>query len=254
MAEPTDRTVLITGGSRNIGAHLAQRLASRGDRVAIVARSSDALAQVADRIRGDGGDILAVTGDIAQAEDIARIVATVEERWGNVDVLVNNAVGRLHKPFTETTDEELADVLGVILWGAMRLSRAVLPGMAAQKWGRIISMAGGGAEFGKPARAGQLIAKSAVIGMTQALAMEYARDGVTVNAISPDFILTGNRQWSSEPPDSDEARQLHARAAKVPVGRPGTMDEVAAVCELLISPHVGYITGQIFRVDGGTSV
>ena len=252
MPNSEKRTVLITGASRNIGARLAKRLASQGYAVVIVARSADKLSEVESSISTGGGEAMAVSGDLAKAEEIERIVAAALGRFGRIDVLVNNAVSRLHKPFLESTDEDFAEIFNVTAWSAIRMSRALLPGMIDNRWGRIVSMVGTSAQTGAAGKSGFVAAKSSLIGLTKALALEFADSGITVNAVSPGPIATDRGAWTVKGSDDATVQAWYAERAKsVPMGRMGTMDEISAVIEFLASDAGAFITGQVINVNGG---
>jgi 3-oxoacyl-[acyl-carrier protein] reductase len=246
------RTVLITGASRNIGGRVAERFASKGHAVVIVARSADKLAEVESSISAEGGTVMAIPGDLAIPEEVARIAKSALERFGRVDVLVNNAVSRLHKPFLESTDEDFAEIFNVTAWSAIRMSRAFLPGMIANRWGRIVSMVGTSAQTGAAGKSGFVAAKSSLIGLTKALALEFADSGVTVNAVSPGPIATDRGAWTVKGSDDATVQAWYAERAKtVPMGRMGSMDEISSIIEFLASDDSAFITGQVINVNGG---
>lgn len=249
---PSSRAVLITGASRNIGALLAKRLASEGDTVVIVARNEELLREVENEIRDEGGSVVAIIADISRPDEIERIVQTAQESVGSIDVLVNNAVSRLHKPFLESTDKDIAEAFDVSTWSAIRLSRALLPAMMDKGWGRIVSMVGSAAQAGASGRAGFVAAKAGVVGLTKALALEFAEYGITVNAVSPGTVDTNRGTWTLTGKTDEEIRAwYHNRAQGIPVKRLSEMVEICYAIEFLISDKAAYITGHVLNVNGG---
>lgn len=251
MGSSPPKTVLVTGASRNIGARLVERFAATGQATVLVGRSLDRLEPVARGISDAGGQSLAVACDIARPADVERLADTVHERVGAVDVVINNAAVRVHRPFLELTEQEWATALDTVLGGAFRVTQAFIGPMVDRGWGRVVNMAGSTAQTGAAQRAASVAAKAGLIGLTKALALEFAAAGVTVNAVAPAVIAT-DRSASGSVGDSElAARQMQAMADRVPVGRPGTMDEVCAACEYLASEEAGYVTGQVLSVNGG---
>jgi NAD(P)-dependent dehydrogenase (short-subunit alcohol dehydrogenase family) len=247
------RVALITGASRNIGALLAKRLAAGGTKVILVGRSEDLLVEVNEEIERAGGVSLHIVADVGSADEITRIAALAKERFGRVDILVNNAVSRLHKAFLATTDQEIETVLDVSLWSSMRLSRALLPDMVEAGWGRIVNMVGTSAQSGASGRAPYLAAKSGLIGLTKALGIEFAAVGVTVNAVSPGTVDTERGTWTLAGQDEQEMRDWYAkRAQEIPANRFGEMGEICSAIEFLVSDGASYITGHVLNVTGGS--
>lgn len=242
------KTALVTGAGRNIGRAVALGLAADGFDVVINGSSDAAAAEsVAAEARALGAEAMVAMGDVGRAEDCARIAAAAIDRFGAVDVLVNNAALRPAKPFLEMTEEEWQRVMSVDLDAAVRLSRACLPGMLARGWGRIVNFTGMNAIHGYAGRAPVSVAKHGVWGLTKALAKEFGPKGITVNAISPGPIAADDA-----PTDPAAVKYRQAAVARVPLGREGTPAEVASVARLLVSEGGAYINGQMLQVNGGT--
>lgn len=239
------RTALITGSGRNIGRASALALARDGFNVVIngsVNRAAcDEVAAQAERL---GVTALVAMGDVGVAAEAERIAAAAIARFGAVDVLVNNAALRPGKPFLETSEAEWRRVIAVDLDAAVWLARACLPGMVAKGWGRIINFTGMNAIHGYAGRAPVSVAKHGVWGLTKALAKEFGPKGITVNAISPGPI-------EGECDDAAAAQHVQAMQARVPVGRLGRPEEVAAALRLLASDAGAFINGQMIQVNGG---
>lgn len=235
------RTAFVSGSGRNIGRAVAVRLAAMGCNVVVNGSGNVAACEeTAARIRAEGTAALVAMGDMARPEDVARVSAAALARFGTIDILVNNAARRPHKPFLEMTEDDWHGVVDVALTGAYRTARAFLPGMVAQNWGRIINFAGMKAIRGYHEGAPISAAKHGVWGLTKALSTEFAPHGVTVNIISPGQI----RQ---ETATADDPK----RTATIPTGFMGQPDDIAAVAGFLASPEARFVTGQMIAVNGG---
>ena len=241
------KTALVTGAGRNIGRAVALGLARDGFDLVVNGSSDRAAAEaVAQAARGLGVEAMVAMGDVGRPEDCARIAQDAIARFGAVDVLVNNAALRPAKPFLDMTEEEWRRVISVDLDAAVWLARACLPGMVARGWGRIVNFTGMNAIHGYAGRAPVSVAKHGVWGLTKALAKEFGPKGITVNAISPGPIAA-----DEEETDAAAAKYRQAIVQRVPVGRQGTPEEVAAVARMLVSPGGAYVNGQMLQVNGG---
>jgi 3-oxoacyl-[acyl-carrier protein] reductase len=230
-------TALVTGASRNIGRAIALALATSGYDVGILARADrDAAQRVADEIP----HAHVVLADVRDRAAVTAAVSEVAGALGPIDVLVNNAAMRREQPFEEITTDDWHEVLGVILDGAFHCSTAVLPDMVRRGTGRIVNIAGVTGQTGAARRAHVVTAKAGIIGLTKALALEYAGSGVTVNAVSPGMIDTTRTHIPH-----------HHKGIDIPVGRRGTPAEVAAAVRYLASPEAAFVTGQTVNVNGG---
>lgn len=244
-------TVLVTGAGRNIGRDIAEAFARRGDQVVLNARSTEQIEAVVGALRGEGAQAIAAAGDVADADAVRRVVATAEEAFGPVDILVHCAAVRVHRPFTEMSAEEWSLPLRVGLDGAFHCAQATLPSMVARGWGRIVNIAGVTGQTGSANRAAVVTTKSGLIGLTKALAREFAGTGVTANAISPGLIGTERGEWTSLGDNTISTAHYAERAKLVPVGRMGRIDEVTAACLYLCSPEADFVTGQTLNINGG---
>ncbi|TPG58612.1 SDR family oxidoreductase [Roseomonas nepalensis] len=245
MSETPQRTALITGAGRGIGRAITLGLAEDGFDVVVNGSANRLAAEaVATEARAFGVQAVVAMGDVGQREDCARIAAEALARFGKVDVLVNNAALRPAKPFLEIEAEDWRRVMAVDLEAAVWLSQAVLPGMLHQGWGRVVNFTGMNAIHGYSGRAPVSAAKHGVWGLTKSLAKEFGARGVTVNAISPGPIAS-----DGDDPSSDAHRQSYV--AKVPAGRMGTPNEVAAVVRMLVGDGGAYVNGQMLQVNGG---
>jgi len=237
----SDRTAFVSGSGKNIGRAVAIRLAQAGANVIVNGSTDrDSCEKTAEMIRETGAEALVVMGDMGTAADVERLSVAALERFGRVDILVNNAARRPHKPFLEMTDDDWNHVVDVSLTGAFRTARAFLPGMVEDGWGRIINFAGMKAMRGYFEGAPISAAKHGVWGLTKALSREFADKGITANVISPGQI----RKDSATEDDPERTASIPARV----MGRP---TDIAATVGFLASPDAAFITGQMFAVNGG---
>lgn len=243
------RTVLITGATKNIGRQLALHFARSGHSVAVNGRDPQAVDSVASEIEASGGRALSCPADVRDLQAVRDVIERIETDLGGVDILINNAVVRAHGALEHTTSEDWEQVLGVVIMGAVNCTRSVLPGMRSRGWGRIINMAGVSGQKGAANRSPIVTAKSGLIGLSKAIALEVASEGVTVNAVSPGLIDTERGEGLG---DMQSAKEHYRNEAKeIPVGRMGTPEEVASACAYLCSEEAGFITGQVVAINGG---
>jgi len=233
------RVALVTGGGRGNGKAISLALARAGCDVAAnyVSREADAQA-TADAIRALGRRGLVVKGDVSASADVAALVAAVESGLGPIDILVNNARRAAFESIDQMSEASWNDMIRVNLTSVFLMTQAVLPGMHARKWGRIINLSSVAAQAGSLLAVHYSAAKAGVIAATKSYARMLAKEGVTVNAISPALVDTG--MVASNP---------HVKPDMIPVGRFGTVEECAEVAVLLAGN--AYITGQTIGVNGG---
>ena len=241
------KAVLVTGASTGIGAQTARCFAAHGARVAVHYRASRAEAdEVAREIRDRGGEALTVAGDVAVKADVARVVRAVVERFGTIDVLVNNA----GSPIVRSTIEDLAEeawdrALAVNLKSVFLMSQAVIPHLPRQR-GRIVNVSSMVARTGESS-AHYAAAKGGVNALTRALARELAARGIAVNAVAPGLIDTPVHGKFSE----DVAAIFQRVLPRIPLGRVGLPADVAGWIVFLASEQAAFVTGQVIEVDGG---
>jgi NAD(P)-dependent dehydrogenase (short-subunit alcohol dehydrogenase family) len=248
------RVGIITGASRGIGAATARILAAEGMRVVLAARSADAMAEVAESIAAAGGEAAIEVADLSAPGAAERCVATALDRFGRLDLVVNNAGATKRGDFLALTDADWADGFGLKLFGAVRLCRAAWPALREQR-GAIVNIAGVG---GRVASAEFTIGGAVNAGMmnlTKALADRGVVDGVRVNAINPGSVatdrLTTRIRARGEELGLDEAAAAVRLAAETGVARFAAPEEIARVIAFLASDAAGYIQGALLDVDGG---
>jgi NAD(P)-dependent dehydrogenase (short-subunit alcohol dehydrogenase family) len=258
-SDPAGRVAVVTGSGRGIGAAIAKRLAADGHRVAIADAHGGRAEQTARTIDPGGKRAVAVVADVTDAVSVADMVAEVTNRFGAPSILVNNAGVISAAPFTELAESEWDRILGVNLKGQYLCARAVLPAMLRQGWGRIINIASDAGKTGEPYIAHYAASKFGVVGLTQSLALEYARDGITVNAVCPaitdtDMMEQLARDMENSGAPLPEAGWRAAFVDEIPMGRPMAPDEIAGVCAFLAGDGAAAITGQAINVSGGHEV
>ncbi len=239
------RAALITGSNKNIGRACALALAKAGCHVVVNgARDKAAAEAVAADCRKLGVEALVAMGDVGRRDDCQRIAKEALAKFGTVDILVNNAAIRQDGKFLEISEEDWRYAMAVNIDSAFWLARACLPGMVQKQWGRVINFAGMNAIHGYNGRAHVSASKHAAWGLTKALAKEFGAKGITTNIVSPGPIM-------GEAQDGVQAAHIAPMKARVPLGRLGTPDEVAAAVALLASDQGGFINGQMIQVNGG---
>lgn len=247
MPRPEQQTVLITGGSRGIGAASVLAFAKAGYRVAFTWHSSDGAARrVVETVQQTvpGSPVLAIRADAADSAQVRDAVAQTARELGGPQVLVCNAGIAQQKLFTDLTDEDWRRMMSVDLDGVFYACRAALPGMIREKYGRILCVSSMWGQTGGSCEVHYSAAKAGVIGLCRALAKEEGPSGITVNCVAPGVIDTDMMASFTE---EDRA----ALAEETPVGRLGTAEEIARTLVFLASPDAGYITGQVIGQNGG---
>jgi 3-oxoacyl-[acyl-carrier protein] reductase len=240
-----NRVAVVTGGTRGIGRGIALGLAREGARIALVYRANKAAAQMALRqLQTVGADCVAVETDITQPARAEQLIKTVADRYGRIDVLVNNVGDFRWGTLAESPVEEWTSIFDSNVTTVFYMCRATLPLMRKGHWGRIINLGAVGAEraFGQAKISAYAAAKAAVVAMSRSLALEEAKNGITVNVVNPSSI-------DEKDLTLEEARKL--KDARYPIGRPPTVDDVAAAVSFFASEEAEYVTGQVVNVSGG---
>lgn len=239
------KVAIVTGSARGIGRAIALRLASEGAAVALVDRAPEGTAETASEIRDLGGQAQAYVADVTDRGGVREVVSNIATLFGSIDILVNNAGMGRPAMFTETTDADWNEIVGVNLGGTFVVSQETVRHMLRQSSGRIVNIASLAAHTANDGQTAYAAAKAGVVAMTRAMAFELARHGIAVNAISPGPI------------DTELARKMltqsarRAREERIPQGRLGTPDDVAAAAAFLASADAAFINGEVLVVDGG---
>ena len=243
--ELTGKTALVTGSSRGIGAAVAETLAARGAKTAVTFHASREKAMIlAGRIREAGAQVEAFHADMASPQEIEKLFAEIEAGLGPVDILVNNAGIHQHLPIEELSYDDWLRIVQVNLNAAFLTSKRAISGMKERRWGRIINISSINAFAGTAVECHYGATKAGLVGLTKALALETAADGITVNAIAPGAIDTD--MLAANTPGRREKL-----ASNIPVGRIGEPADIANAAAFLASPRSSFITGQVIHVNGG---
>ena len=239
------QVALVTGSSRGIGAVIARRFAEAGAKVALNYNASAAAAtDVMDSITTGGGDAMLIAGDISDEDSAQETIKAVIQRFGRIDILINNAGIHRDRLLLRMTAADFDEVLQVNLRGAFLCTKYVMPHFIRQHYGRVINMSSVVGLTGNPGQANYAAAKAGLIGFTKAVAREVASRNVTVNAVAPGYIATGMVEDLTD----EQRSQILER---IPMGRFGTSEDVAETILFLSSKGAGYLTGQVLTIDGG---
>jgi 3-oxoacyl-[acyl-carrier protein] reductase len=239
-----DKVALVTGASRGIGRETALALAEAGATVAVAARNEEKLSVLVTVITGSGGAALAVKMDVAEAEQVKAGFQQVLEKFGRLDILVNNAAITRDNLAVRMKPDDWEAVLRTNLTGAHLCIQQALPPMMKARAGRIINISSVVAQSGNAGQANYVAAKAGLIGLTKAIAVEIASRNITVNAVAPGFIETPMTEVLAD-------KVKEELKTRIPLGRMGLARDVAAAIVFLASDEAGYITGHVLNVNGG---
>lgn len=235
---------IVTGGTRGIGKAIAAGLAQKGVNLVVAARTREAAHEVAASLSNKGVKVLGMKLDVSNAEEVEKVFEETRKEFGRIDILVNNAGITKDGLLMRMREDAWDAVMDINLKGVFLCSREAVKDMTRQRYGRIINITSVAAFMGNPGQANYSASKAGIVGFTKTVAREYAVRGITVNAVAPGFIET--TMTDVLPVNiKDDMKKL------IPLGRFGTVDDVAQAVIFLASPDAGYITGQVIHVNGG---
>ena len=242
------RVAVVTGAASGMGSAISRHLADRGHRVALLDLDADTVQQTADALAAGGASTLAAPVDVSDRAAVDDALQKVRSEFGPVEIMVTSAGIDAFVPFTEMTVDAWDRMIAVNLTGTFHCLQAAIPDMLEAGWGRIVTISSSSAQSGAARMAHYVASKGGVVGLTKALALEFAPHGITVNSIPPGFIDTPMARRAEARGDLPS---IDAVAQRTPVRRAGTPDDIAAACAFLCSDEAGYITGQLIGVNGG---
>ena len=242
------RVAVVTGAASGMGLAIARHLAARGDRVGLLDVQGDAARTAAEGLREAGAQAIAAEADVVDRRAVDAALDKVRAEFGPVEIMVTSAGLDAFEAFTDITLESWERLLAINLTGTFHCLQAAVPDMIARRWGRIVTISSSSAQSGAARMAHYVASKGGVIALTKALALELAQHGITVNCIPPGLTDTPMARRAEAAGDLFKLEKL---AARNPIRRAGTPDDIAAACGFLCSEEAGYITGQVIGVNGG---
>ncbi len=253
MKDLKGKTVIVTGGGGGIGGATCRRFAAEGAKVAVFDMNLAGAQKVADEIRVAGGTAAAFECNITDRAQVDVAVLAAEAQLGPIDVLVNNAGWDVFKPFVKTVPAEWDKLIAINLTGALHMHHAVLPGMVARNYGRIVNIASDAARGGSSGEAVYSACKGGLVALSKTLAREHARHNITVNVVCPGptdtALLAGVAEGARDP-----AKLIEAFRSAIPLGRLGQPDDLASAIAFFGSDDAAFITGQVISVSGGLTM
>ncbi|MEW6569736.1 MAG: 3-oxoacyl-[acyl-carrier-protein] reductase [Nitrospirota bacterium] len=238
------QVAIVTGGTRGIGRAIAEGLAAKGANVVVAGRSGDTAEEVAVSLKQFGVTTLGLKLDVSNSENVENAFEIIRKEFERIDILINNAGITKDGLLMRMREDAWDSVLDINLKGVFLCSREAIKDMARQRYGRIVNITSVAAFMGNPGQANYSASKAGIVGFTKTVAREYASRGVTVNAVAPGFIKTAMTDVLADGVKEEMSRLI-------PLGRFGTVGDVANAVIFLASPDSGYITGQVIHVNGG---
>ena len=242
------RVAVVTGAASGMGLAIARHLAARGHRVGVLDVQADAALRAAEELRATGAAAIAAHADVTDRRAVDAALDAVRAELGPIHIMVTSAGLDSFEPFSDITIESWERILAVNLTGTFHCLQAAVPDMLAAGWGRMVTISSSSAQSGAVHMAHYVASKAGVVGLTKALALELARHGITVNNVPPGVIDT---PMSRRAEGYGGIGSIDKIARRIPVGRAGTPEDIAAVCGFLCSDEASYVTGQVIGVNGG---
>jgi len=244
-----ERVAVVTGAASGMGLAIARHLAAAGARVGLLDLQGEAALRAAKDLAASGARVVGVEADVADRSAVDAALDSVRSELGPIGIMVTSAGRDAFERFTDITEQSWERILAINLTGTFHCLQAAVPDMLEARWGRMVTISSSSAESGAPRMAHYVAAKAGVIGLTRALALDLARKGITVNSITPGMIDTPMLRGASSGGDIGGLEKVAAQV--IPIGRPGTTEEIAATCGFLCSDGAAFITGQVIGVNGG---
>ena len=241
-----NKICIVTGAGKGFGREIAKEFYAQGAKLALITRSQSDINDLNSEF--DSGRVLSVCGDVSDSTVVAQFITQTIDKFGTIDVLVNNAGMRFRKEFLEISEDELDQVLNVNLKSIVFLSQKVLPYMIEKNRGKIINMSSIAGTLGFANLSGYVMSKAAIVGLTKSLAVEFSDKNIQVNALAPGFCKTSYFEKFQE-----NTELYDFTLSRIPMNRWGSSKEVADVCVFLASNMSNYMTGEVLKVDGGWS-
>ena len=241
-----DKICIVTGAGKGFGREIAKEFYAQGAKLALITRSQPDINDLNSEF--DSGRVLSVCGDVSDSTVVAQFITQTIDKFGTIDVLVNNAGMRFRKEFLEISEDELDQVLNVNLKSIVFLSQKVLPYMIEKNRGKIINMSSIAGTLGFANLSGYVMSKAAIVGLTKSLAVECSDKNIQVNALAPGFCKTSYFEKFQE-----NTELYDFTLSRIPMNRWGSSKEVADICVFLASNMSNYMTGEVLKVDGGWS-